>query len=344
MVRTIPPPTTTPTPPRGWGDLVDRAVDEGIVSATQAARLRALAPAQAPVAEAPVAEAPVVVTGAERPGRVSAFVAEALGYVGAILVLAAAATITQQFWADLAGWAHASLVGVLAAVLLVSGAVVRGTEGTPLGRMRSVLWFLAVIAVGGTAAVVADEMLGLEEADLALATFSPATAVAAVLWWRLHRSLQQVAVVGGIVATATASLAVVDVALEDWGGLLVWSLGIAWLGLAWSRVVEPVRTATVLGAGLALVGPMMIAPASGGGGGLVLGLVTAAALVAGSVPARNTILLGLGVVGLFAYVPRTVFRFFGDQLGAPLALLASGGVLLGIAVWVARVRHDNVGR
>jgi hypothetical protein len=333
VARTIrlPDPRDVPPPaPSEWAELLDRAVDEDIVSAEQADRLRALAPAgPAPGAGAPE---PAV------PRR--AFVAEAMGYVGAILVIAAGSTITAQFWADLAPWAHASLLGVLAVVLLAAGGVVQGEAGTPAGRMRSVLWLLAVVAVGGTAAVVADELLDLREAESALAAFGPATAVAIVLWWRLPRSLQQVAVVAGIVGTATAALGTFDLALEELGGLLVWALGIAWLALAWGGLVRPVPTGYVLGAVLALLGPLMVAGMAGRGG-LVLGLVTAGALVATSVPARHTVLLWLGVVGLFLYLPRIVLEFFGDQIGAPVALLVSGTVLLGIALWAARVRQDD---
>ncbi len=36
------------------------------------------------------------------------------------------------------------------------------------------------------------------------------------------------------------------------------------------------------------------------------------------------------------FIPQMVFEFFGDALGAPVALLLSGGLLLGVALWLAR--------
>lgn len=127
------------------------------------------------------------------------------------------------------------------------------------------------------------------------------------------RALQEVAVVVGL---AACSVTLADVSLEAWGGLLVRSIGVAWFVLAWAGLVRPVRTGQVAGAVAALLGPLMMVGA--GRGGLVLGVVTAAALVAASVGLRETVLSGLGVLGLFVFIPQTVSEFFGDQLGAPV--------------------------
>lgn len=316
-----------PGPVRGT-DLIEQGVRDGIISIDQAEQLRALS-----------SHGPVTPAG-DGGGRVGAYVAEALGYVGAALVLVAGVVIAQGFWADLTPRSHAALLGVLAVVLLATGALVHGDAGTPIGRLGSFLWLLAVGAVAATAAVVAGEVAELEEAVMGMAITVPTTIVAALLWWRRRRSLQELAVLAGLLFTGVATLAWVDVALEDWAGLLVWSIGVAWLLLAWGAVVRPVRTGRVAGAVAALLGPMMTFGATGRWG-VVLGVVTAGGLVAASVPARETVLLGLGVLGLFVFVPRGVFEFFGEQLGAPLALLASGGVLLGVALWISRARRDG---
>ena len=330
MTRTI----LTPSPPSrlpgpaDWDDLLERARADGIVSAEQAGRLRALARTAAPV---PTPH-----------GRLRAWVAEALGYVGAALVLVAGMVTVGQFWADLAPWAHVALTGVLAVVLLGAGAVVSGDPGTPLGRLGSVLWFSGTGAVVGTSALAATELAGLEDAASGLASFGPATVVAIVVWRLRTRALQEVAVLVGVLATSAALLGMADVELEDWGGLLVWAIGVAWLALAWGEVVRPARTGRVVGAAVALLGPMMAFGASGRWGP-VLGVVTAGALVAASVPARETVLLALGVLGLFVFVPNLVFEYFGDELGAPVALLLSGVVLLGVALWIARSRRGTDG-
>ena len=332
MTRTLTPPTPPPAraaAPATWDDLVRRAVSEGIVSTDQAAALRGLAPAAGPP-----------VPGGH--GRLRAWVAEALGYVGAALVLVAGMVTVGQFWAELAPWAHVALAGLLAVVLLAAGAVVSGEPGTPLGRLGSVLWFTGAGAVVGTSALAATELAGLEDAASGVAAFAPATAVAVVLWWRRRRALQEVAVVVGLIGTSASLLGMADVEMGDWGGLLVWAIGVAWLALAWGEVVQPARTGRVVGAAVALVGPLMAFGASGRWGP-VLGVVTAGALVAASVPARETVMLGLGVIGLFVFVPNLVFEYFGDELGAPMALLLSGVVLLGVSLWIARSRRGTDG-
>lgn len=322
-------PARPSSPATSWPELVERAVADGIVSIEQAEQLRALVPA-----------GPVPSAGDGAAGRLRARVAEALGYVGASLVVVAGALTAQQFWADLRPWSHVALAGMLALVLLVAGAAVEGQAGTPLGRLGSFLWAVAVVAVAGTASLVADELLELEEAAYAVTTFAPATVAGLVLWWARVRALQQLVVVVGVIATSTALLALLDVELEVWGGILVWAIGVAWLALAWGRVVHPSRTGRVAGAIASLLGPLMAFGAPGRFG-VVLGVVTAGGLVAASVPARETVLLGLGVLGLFVFVPNAVFEFFGDQLGAPVALLASGVVLLGVSLWIARARRDT---
>ncbi len=327
MVRTVDV-RAQPTPvEEALAGLVAHAVRDGIIAPEQAERMLSRVPDEPQDADV-------------RGGRLGAHVAEALGYVGAALVLVAGVVVAQQVWVDMSPWAHASLLAVLAVVLLAAGAVVHGEPRTPLGRLGSFLWLLALGAVAGTASVVAEELLELQEAALGVAVTSPTTVIAALLWRLRMRTLQEVAVVAGLTATSVTLLALAAVPLDDWGGLLVWSIGVAWFVLAWAGVVRPVRTGQVAGAVVALLGPLVMVGA--GRGGLVLGVVTAAALVAASVALRETALSGLGVLGLFVFIPQMVFEFFGDQLGAPVALLVSGGLLLGVALWLARAHgHES---
>lgn len=315
--------------PQDLSEVVARAQQEGIVSAEQAQRILALAPTGQPI----VSTTPDV---EPRAGHLAAYVAEALGYVGGVMMLVAGLFVAQQLWVDLPARGHAFMLAVLVVALLSAGAMVHGEPGTPLGRLGSFLWLLAVAAVAGMAAVVAEEMAGLEEAVQGIAITVPTTAVAMVLWVRRRRSLQEIAVFAGLLATGASLLALVDADLEVWGGLLVWTSGVAWVLLAGAGVVRPARTGLVVGAVAALQGPLMMGDS--GSGGVLLGVITAGALVVASVALRETILLGLGVLGLFVFIPLAVFDVFGDQFGAPVALLLSGGLLLGIALWVARTR------
>ena len=69
-------------------------------------------------------------------------------------------------------------------------------------------------------------------------------------------------------------------------------------------------------------------------------LLAALGLVAVSVRLSENVMLGLGVAGLFVYVPMLIFEWFGDSLGAVVALLISGLVLLGVVVGVVRYRAE----
>lgn len=310
-------------------DVLARAVTDGIVSRDQADRILLLAGSEES------ARAPA--------GRLRAHVAEALGYVGAALVAIAALVTVQQFWADMTAGAHTALLAVVAVVLLVAGAFLHAEAGTPIGRLGSFLWLLGVAATAGTAATFAEDVLELEEAALGVATTAPPTVVAFALWSLRQRSLQQLAVLVGLAATSATLLALVDVTLEDWGGLMVWTLGLVWIVLARLDVVQPRRTGLFAGAVATLLGPLLMFGSSQRVG-IVLGIATAATLVAASVLWRQTVLLGLGVLGLFVFVPTGVFEFFGDDLGAPVALMLSGLLLLGVALAVARMRiRDDEG-
>lgn len=327
MVRTVDV-RDRPTDDEGTlASLVARAVRDDIISDEQAQRMLSMTSG--------------LQDGRGRGGRLGGHVAEALGYVGAALVLIAGGVVAQQVWVDLTPWAHAVLLAVLAGVLMAAGAVVHGEPRTPLGRLGSVLWLLALGAVAGTASVVGEDLFDLEEAALGVAVTLPTTIVAGLLWRLRTRALQEVAVVAGLTASSVTLLALSAASLDDWGGLVVWSIGMAWFGLAWAGIVRPVRTGQVAGAVAALLGPLLMVGA--GRPGLVLGVVTAAAVVAASVVLRETALSGLGVLGLFVFIPQMVFEFFGDALGAPVALLLSGGLLLGVALWLARAHGRESG-
>jgi hypothetical protein len=74
------------------------------------------------------------------------------------------------------------------------------------------------------------------------------------------------------------------------------------------------------------------------GPGVILGVATAAALLAMSVRVHSTILLGFGTAGVFVFVPQVIVEFFGDSIGVPLALFVAGVVMLALALLVARLR------
>jgi uncharacterized membrane protein len=78
----------------------------------------------------------------------------------------------------------------------------------------------------------------------------------------------------------------------------------------------------------------LVAPAFGvGEHGWVyaIAIATAVAVMAASVPLRNTPMLAMGTIALFGYVTSLVIRYFADSLGAPAALALTGALILALA-------------
>jgi hypothetical protein len=321
----------------GPPDLFDEARDRGIITREQADQLRDLA-AETP----PPTHGGPTASDIASPTRapIGTRIAEALGYVGAALAIVAGVFIAQQFWADLTPWAQTSLLGVVAIALLGAGAAVNGPIGTPTGRLGSFLWVLAAGATAATFGVYASEVANVPERDMALWVTAPATILAAVLWRLRERALQLVTVTFGIAGVSMAILAQVDDTVVTWGGLLIWALGIAWMLLAYARVLTPLRAALVLGSLGALVGPLFMFEDNWA---LWLGLGTAVALIVIGIGKGITALGGMAVVALFVYIPRIVFEYVGDGLAAVVAMLLVGIVLVAVAIIVARRRPDTEG-
>jgi hypothetical protein len=313
-------------------EVLDRSVMKGVITDEQAQALRMLYE----VLELP--EAP------ERHGRpwLRAVMAEVLGYVGGMLAVTSAIVVVSQYWADLLPGARVGLLGVTALALLAAGMPLRG-EGRPeIARLGSFLWLLSAAALAVGAAQVGLGLLSLREESVALLTASSSAVYAGALWGWRRRTLQQLALFAAVCATGVSGLAVVEVGLATWGGLLVWGLGLAWLLLAWGRVIEPVDSGFVIGAAGSLLGPLV------GAGDmhrwlLLIGLVTSAALVAASVGLRRVPLLGIGVAGLFVFIPRVIFSYFGEALGAPLALFITGVLLVAGSLATLRLRPKGGG-
>jgi hypothetical protein len=263
-------------------------------------------------------------------------VLEALGYLGAILLMVGAVTLVARFWGDLQTWSRLAIVGGTAAALTAAGIGVRDESEPILWRLRGVLLLLASGAVGGFTALLAVDTLDLADEPATLLVGSAVAAHAGLLWWREDRPAQHVACLGGIVTAVAAALTWAggeDAAV----GFALWGVGGLWLLASWRHLLPPALVGMVLGAGLALIG----AGATGGQWedfGVVFGLVTAALLVAGGVRTNEFLVTAVGVLGTFVYLPTAVNTFFGGTIGVPAVMLLSGLALLGVTVGLLRRR------
>lgn len=324
-------------------DVLDRAVRRGIITDTQAQAIRALGveeeraptpPARrtGPGAAPPVRAVPLPVRAG---GRIP-LLAEALGYVGAVLAVAGGSIAVQREWERMPAGARLGLLGGLAVLFLAGGAWIRPGAEPALRRLTALLWFLSLAAVAGFALVLFLPTLGMSGRDAGLWTSVVAFVDAAVLWSLRREALQLLGVSLSAVALAVAGMAAVDVLTPTWGGAAVWAIGAGLVAGAWSRRLRPADAALAYGIVFALFAPSLISPEHSWG--LLLGVLTAVVVMGAGVWLHRTAMLVLGAVALFGYLFASVMRFLGDTIGGPAALGIGGLLLILLALAVVRLR------
>lgn len=313
--------------PAGLPDLIDRWVADGLITPAQSERMRD----DLGLTELP----PVPLRRAEGPRRTS-LVAEALAYLGGVIVLVAAGLISARYWHSLTGTAQLGVVGSAATVLLLAGFAVP-VSAAPGLRLRSVLWLLSTACTAGFFALLADRVLELDGAAIGLVASSGAAALAAVLWWRLPVLAQQAAFFVATMLLATTAVAQLT-SRPHLPGLAAWVVGAVWFLLGWRGLVAPRRPVLALAAAMTLVGALMTVPADAG---MALAICTLVAVVVLAVVTRDLLLLAVGAVGALNILPAVVNEWFPGDLAAPLVLLGVGALLVTAAVYVAKVRAKS---
>jgi hypothetical protein len=303
-----------------------RAVSTGTITDEQAdAMLRA---------EAASAAAPSTAPG-EAPTRMPP-VLEVLGYLGGILAMVGASTLVARFWDDLATWSRVAILGAVAVAFTVAGLVIRDEEEPVLWRLRGFLLMLATGGVAGFTGLLLVDALDVTGPEVGVAVGGAAAVHAGFLWWRQDRPAQHATCLGGLIA-ALASGLVWAGAGPGTVGLALWGLGVLWLVASYRQLLPPALVGVTLGAALPLVGAAVVSGDTQRPG-VLLGLATAAALVAAGVRLEEFLVTGIGVVGTFIYLPVAVNVFFGGTIGVPALMFASGLVLLALTVLLVRRR------
>lgn len=321
--------TTDPAP--SIAAMIDRWSANGTITAAQAERMRAdLASAGlTTTAQSQAVTAPT--------GRGSSLVTEALGYLGGIIILVASGLVTGWFWSDMSTAGRLGLVGGVAVLLLIAGAVVSRRLGAPGDRLRSVLWWLASAAVAGFLGLLFDEVIPSGGDEVLLLTAGGTAVVSAVLWAVHTRVLQHIATFAPLVIA-------VGVGTQLLGregplpSLAIIGIGAIWAVLAWGSILETTRQGVIAGAIAMAIGAMIM---SGNRWGTPVALLTVAALVAAAILLRDLILLVVASAGLLIVLPVTMTTYFSGVLGAALALLLVGVVLIGAAILTARRRRER---
>lgn len=285
-----------------------RLVDKGVLDAEQAAAVRAELEPE------------------EEAGRVRPLT-EIAGYVGGTLAAVSALLIASEFWDQLVPWAQSALLTLVTAALVAGGWWVVENKASAVRRLVSVLWLLAAGTAAWAVGTLGDETLGLSGETTALMVGVVLLAGGLVLYVRHRTAVQQIPVLVGVAVTGGAALWHLPNPPEDLGGLLLWSLGVAWAILAWAGIVQPSRSGIVLGGITTLAGAQALV-FSAETIGLVLGLATMAVGFAFAAFLALPAVAALSVAGMVIFLPQAVLSWFETSLAVPVALFATGVVLL----------------
>ncbi len=267
--------------------------------------------------------------------------AEAIGYLGAALVLGAVALFVGEYWDAFTVAARLTLAVLVTVVLAGAAAGLRRATSPAVQRLVSVLTTGVVVGVAWCTSLVTAEILELRAVDVGLVCGVVATVVAAPLYLARRRALPQLTALASVVALVAALVARPELPLETWWSALPFvGLGVVWWSLAEGGWLRPRVVAATAGSVLAVLATQFAAFDDHRFAPLVLGVVLAAALVAWSVARGGVHHLAVGAVAAFVFVPQVVVDRFGDAVGAPATLLLTGIVLVLLAVGLGRVRRE----
>lgn len=321
---------------------LDDWVAAGLLDPEQAERIAAYEAEHAPAAPPPPPPSdsfPVPTSTRRRPSGVAG--AEAIGYVGAALVVSALGRMLAELWRELTTAGRLTLAGLVAVLALAAATGLHRIPRPALQRLTSVLFSVGVLAVAWFAGLFADEVVGVRGAVIAVTAAAAAAALAVPLYLWRPRGLPQATALAAVLATALSLLSLPTLTPDTvWFGLVAWAIGIAWLLAGLGRWALPAGLAGVLGGVVALLGVQFAAFDGERLLLLLLGVATAGALVGLAVRADTLHHLVVGAIGLFVLVPQVVFELFGDALGAPAALLVVGLLLVLLAVGLGRAGQE----
>jgi hypothetical protein len=257
-------------------------------------------------------------------------------YIGAVLILAGGIATIGQRLHSISPWGRVGILAGAAVLFLLAGLIVRRVHEPAMQRLADVVWFLSVAAAGWATGFAAHDVYGNTAQVTALAVGTCITVYAVALWLVRRHALENFALFAGLVITICGAIVTVDTSPSSVAfALLLWGFGLVWAGLGWRRYVEPLWVTVPSGVILALIAPSL---AVGEYGWVyAIGIATATAAMAASVPLRNTPLLALGTLAMFGYVTGMVVRYFHESLGVSGALTITGVLILGLSVITARL-------
>lgn len=302
-----------------------RWVREGLISEETAAAIWDLERAS-PTA---TAEAPAPTPTARRVPVLT----EVIGYLGAALAAAAVAVFVTRTWDELTTWQRLTTAGAGGLAFLGAGSAIHRSREPAVQRLAALLWLIGTGAGAGFAGIVAADVADVADRQVLVWVGATSALLGGVLYAYRRWALLQLALVGGLAMLVGAAL--FDHPFRI--GLGLTALGAAWAVLGALRVLAPPSASLAIGSILALWGPMPVIDGSTGLG-LSVGVAVAAGVLGLGALARQPVVLGIGVVGLFLYLVNTIGHFLEGSAATALGLLVVGLALIALAVIGTRMR------
>lgn len=263
-------------------------------------------------------------------------VTASLAVAGAILVLAGSGISISQRWLLVTDWERVGILAGVAIGFLIAGFLVRWFTGSATEPLTELMWFASTGCVTGAAAIAAAGVYRQPAAMTLLIASGTAAIYSIALWLMCRREMLMVAGFAGLVGTLCGAIPVVVADATPWlaVGLGLWLIGVAWTALAW-LYPEPLGTSLCVGAALALIGPAIALHQTDWA--YLVGIVSAAGVMAVSVPLRNVVLVAFGSCALLGNITAVVLNYADRWVGVPESLVVIGLVLIAIAIVTVRL-------
>jgi hypothetical protein len=280
-------------------------------------------------------------------GRRVSLAAEVLGYVGAIL--AAVGVVLAVTGAGIHLGTGGALALLAAATFLFgAGFFTIRTPEPAFVRLASVLGFLSSVTLAAFVGVLLTDALDVTGAVVPVTTGLVSGAYSLELWRRLRRGLQQFAVFGALVTLVTGALDALVRMTPTGFGVAIGAVGVLWLVLAATVKMAPPGVARALG-GITLLAGAEWLVVDHRALGTTIGVLAAIVLMTWGALERSGMLVGVGSVGLLAFVPQLVVLLTegtggNTALHVALGLFLAGSVVLAVAVMLVRHGHPDAGR
>jgi len=234
------------------------------------------------------------------------------------------------------------------AVLFAAGIAIGGEPISSNQRLRSVLWFAALLGWGFVVeAILAVAEINPEGRLLPLLSAALVAPVAVGLWLGLRKSLQVLGMVSVLYVVLSAALfpqpdpfGRIDLVAT---AVLTWVFGAVWMALGARGVIQPSRTTLVLGTITVLVAPSVLA-VGGQASESTLTVVELWVLAGGILCLTvgswlaDRAVQGLAIVSVLVGVAVLSADLLGDSEGGQIA-----AVVLGIALLVGAVVAIRMG-